>query len=289
MLSAYEYIISMQIQWAKNQGLVLIGSEGKRGRPAYTTDLEQNLFSPLTKDTRSGFSYGNGNEIVSSSEKPGKMQAVHSSSALAVNVFQYWEEIDQVSVITSACGLSQQGDDISGKIVFEEKYPITGINRIPPNIDVVIHTTEKSKYKRFAIESKFSEPYRAGGQKGLKSAYLDLVELWEDIPEIQKFACEISPDNTINKYLDTAQLIKHILGLNSFCNKPEFKLLYLWYDVLGKEGADHRVEIDAFSSIAKADNIHFLSLSYQELIIKLANQCRLEHPEYIQYLTERYL
>ncbi len=289
MLSSYEYIISKQILWAKNRGLKLVGSEGDRGRPAYTQNLELNLFLPLSESAHVGFYAGNGNEIGSSSDKPGKMQAVHSSSALGVNVFQYWEEIKQVPVIASACGFCRKSNISSEKIVFEEKFPIKGINRIPPNIDIVIHNSASSNFKCYAIESKFSEPYRSYEIKGLKSAYLDVEDLWSDIPELQEFALSINPDNKNNNYLDSAQLIKHILGLKTKFGKNKFKLLYLWYDVLGKEGADHRDEIEMFANIAKTDNIHFMSLTYQELIIKLANQCRLEHPEYIQYLTERYL
>ena len=114
-------------------------------------------------------------------------------------------------------------------------------------------------------------------------------ELWLDIPELHNLAISISPDNTINKYLDSAQLIKHILGLKTCCDKGGFKLLYLWYDVLGQEGATHRDEIDEFTKIALSDGIHFSAFSYQELIISLANDYRQEHLEYIKYLTERYL
>jgi len=52
---------------------------------------------------------------------------------------------------------------------------------------------------------------------------------------------------------------------------------------------DHRDEIDAFTEIALSDGIHFSSLSYQELIIEIAKEYRQEHPEYVKYLTERYL
>ena len=289
MLSAFEYIISKQIQWAKNRGLTLLGSENKRGRPAYTIELNMNLYAPLVESARLCFEQGNGNELVSSSESPAKMQAVHSSSALGVNVFQYWEGINQVPIIASACGFCKKGEVISEKIIFEDKYPIKGINRIPPHIDVVIHNSASSKFKRFAIECKFTEPYNSYTLDGLKSAYLNVDELWSDIPELHKLAKSISPDNTVYKYLDSAQLIKHILGLKTFCNKSEFKLLYLWYDVLGKEGGDHRDEIEEFTRIATSDGIHFSSLSYQELIIALAKEYRLEHSEYVKYLTERYL
>ncbi len=217
------------------------------------------------------------------------MQALHSSSAFCVNVFQYWQQIGQVPVIASACGYCRKGNKISKQIQFEEKFPIKGIGRIPPNIDVVIHNAEESVFKRFAIECKFSEPYRSSGLKGFKSAYLEQENLRQDIPELHKLAISINPMDAINRYLDAAQLIKYILGLKSIYAKSKYKLLYLWFDVLGKEGADHQEEIDVFTEIAKSDGIHFSSFSYQALILRLAKECRDEHNAYIQYLTERYL
>ena len=289
MISAKEYIIFKQVQWALNRGIELIGSKGKRGRKTYTPELDQNLFMPLIEETRASFGKGNGNEIVGEPESPAKMQAVHSSSAIGVNVFQYWESIHQVPEIASACGFCKQGDTISEKIVFEDKYPVKSVNRIPPNIDVVIHNADSSPFKRFAIECKFSEAYGSRHKKGIKPAYLDVEELWVDIPKLHKLAKKISPDNNRTNYLDSAQLIKHILGLKSAFSKAEFKLLYLWYDVLGKEGAEHRDEIEAFTEITNAEGVNFSALSYQELIVSLAEKYRLEYSEYVKYLTERYM
>ena len=87
MLSGYEYIISKQIQWAQNHNIPLIGSRGKRGRPTYTLDLNKNLFEPLLDGNCEQFLQGNGQEILGSQERPAKMQALHSSSALGVNIF----------------------------------------------------------------------------------------------------------------------------------------------------------------------------------------------------------
>ena len=86
-----------------------------------------------------------------------------------------------------------------------------------------------------------------------------------------------------------AQLIKHILGLKTGFDKAGFKLMYLWYDVPGKEGVVHRDEIERFSEIARSDSVSFHSLSYQELIIGLSTEFRQGHEKYIKYLTERYL
>jgi len=285
-MKAYEYITAKQTQWALNRGIPLIGSEGSRGRPAYTPELNQNLFEPLDLDVRKSFEQGDGNEI---SGNPAKMQAVHSSSALSVNVFQYWQRIEQVSVIASACGFCRKGNAVSQKIVFEDKYPIDDKFQFSPNIDVVFHNSDSSRFKRFAVECKFSESYSSQEHNGIKPAYIGLVPIWSGIPTLYDLAKSICPNDNRFIYLHSAQLIKHILGLKAKCDKNGFRLLYLWYDVLGKEGAIHRDEIEKFSEVAKADSIYFDAMSYQELILALSKEYRQGHTGYIKYLSERYL
>ena len=82
--------------------------------------------------------------------------------------------------------------------------------------------------------------------------------------------------------------MKHILGLKRQFGKSGFRLLYLWYDVLGEQGKLHQDEVLEFTEVAKNDDIKFHSITYQELIVKLAKKLRTEHPKYIRYLTERY-
>jgi len=288
-LRAYEYIISKQIQWALNCGIPLVGSKGRRGRPAYTSELNQNLFEPLEPTVRKSFLKGDGNEIIGSVDSPAKMQAVHSSSALSVNIFQYWQKIDQASIIAAACGFCRKGNNISRRIVFEDKYPIDNRFQFSPNIDVVFYNSEFSKFRRFAVECKFSESYGPLGHSGLKSKYISLDTLWEDIPNTFALAKSVCPNDNKFIYLHVAQLIKHILGLKAKFGKDGFRLLYIWYDVFGEEGAIHKNEIEAFSDVVRCDGVKFHSMSYQELIVRLSNEYRQEHDRYIKYLTERYL
>lgn len=284
-MGSYEYILLRQIQWAHNNGIELVGSKGKRGRPAYTENLDDNLFSFLTSETQKAFQNGDGGELLGN---PAKMQAVHSSSALIVNVFQYWDSINEVYRIAHACGFCRRTTKTSKSISFEVKYPIDERFQYSPNIDVIVKNAPKSKYKVYAIESKFSEAYGSHGHSGLKEKYLDL-DIWEEIPHTLQLAISISPNDNQFLYLHAAQLIKHILGLNRAFGKESFRLLYLWYDALGSEGAKHREEIYKFLETAKSDEIAIHELSYQELITRLANEYRASHKEYIEYITRRYL
>lgn len=284
-MKAYEYILSKQIEWAHNKGIDLTGSKGSRGRPTYTRSLEDNLFEPLTPDTKTSFQDGDGGEL---DGDPSKMQAVHSSSALGVNVFQYWDNIKAVEKIAHACGFCRRATRISKGISFEVKYSIDERFQYSPNVDVVINNEPGSQHKVFAVESKFTEAYTDRGHLGIKKKYLDL-DIWEEISHLYKLASSISPNDERFQHLHAAQLIKHTLGLKRAFGKTKFRLLYLWYDALGREGAKHREEIYEFLEVAKSDDIAIHELSYQELFARLADNYRVSHKKYVEYITSRYL
>ena len=117
--------------------------------------------------------------------------------------------------------------------------------------------------------------------------YIYDLSLWNDLPTLYDLAKKISPDNNSYKYLNAAQLIKHILGLNN--QKNGYSLLYLWYDVNVESGAKHRNEIAEFAEIAKKDNIKFSHITYQEVISRLTQEFYAGNEDYCNYLTDRYL
>ncbi len=285
-MNAFEYILSKQILWARNNKIKLVGSKGKRGRPAYTPRLENNLFEPLKPSVRRDFERGDGGELMGN---PSKMSALHSSSALGVNIFQYWLKTEQIPKIAAACGFCSKNNNSSQNLKFEQKYPISEKFQRSPNIDVVIGNAAESKFKVFAVECKFSEAYALYSHSGLASKYFKLDEIWNDIPNLCDFANSISPKDNKFNHLHPAQLVKHILGLKKRFGKGRFRLLYLWYDCLGHEGARHKDEIDEFTKITKRDSIRFHALSYQELIVRLSTEYRSGHESYIKYISERYL
>jgi hypothetical protein len=284
-MKAYEQISAKQIEWARNNGIDLIGSKGDRGRPAYTRILDDNLYKPLNPRTERSFREGDGSELTGT---PAKMQAVHSSSALSVNIFQFWDSFSKAHQIARSCGFCYRTTQVSQRISFEVKYPISDSFGFSPNIDVVIENTPAFKHKVYAIECKFTEAYGGRGHSGLKEKYLDL-DIWDGLPYLHKLSISISPKDCQFQYLHVAQLIKHILGLKRALGKPAFRLLYLWCDAMGIEGAQHREEIDEFLVTAKSDGIAIHALSYQELIVRLASEYRVSHKEYIEYITSRYL
>ncbi len=285
-MNAFYYILSTQVQWAYRNNITLIGSKGSRGRQAYTQKLNDNLFEPLLPDVQSDFIQGDGGELTGN---PCKMQAVHSSSALSANIFQYWKGVDQIPAIAAACRFCNRNNNTSQDISFEVKFSISNKFQYSPNIDVVIRNSSKSRFNVFAIECKFSEAYSSRKHHGIDPKYIELKNVWAGIPNLYKFAKTISPVDSKFNHLHPTQLIKHILGLKEKFGRNKFRLLYLWCDTIGLESANHHSEINEFIEITKADGIYFHAMSYQELIIKLSNNYQGIHRDYIDYITERYL
>jgi hypothetical protein len=283
-MSVYETVLVKQIAWARSQGIPLVSSKGERGRKCYTTTLEDNLFVPLSECTRISFEEGSGNEL------EGKMHALHSSSAIGVNVFEYWNQQGDPTTIAELCGLCRKESSTADRIVFEYKCQIDKRFPIPPNIDVVVHCKSNSRIQQYGIECKFTEAYQGRGHGGMPEKYFEKdIDLWSDIPHLKELAASISPNDKHFNYLHAAQLIKHSLGLKQNCGKGGFRLLYLWYDAFGESGHQHHKEVQEFADIAKADNIMFHSLTYQELIVRLTKTLGPQHQEYVQYLASRYL
>ena len=283
-----EYIIAKQIECAKNQNINLIGSQGDRGRKVYTATLEENLFQPLNQQTRKELLEGDGSELNRGTNRPAKIQALHSSSALGINIFDYWRNFSDISIIVSACGLTRSDNHITGKIKFEQKFPIDDRFQYAPNLDVVIYPNSPKTIKVYAIECKFAESYSSRAHGGLDEKYLENPEIWQKLPNIKLLAQKISPIDTEFVYLHAAQLIKHILGLSRELGHGTYRLLYLWYDALDESGYRHKQEIERFSEVVRNDGVKFHSITYQKLIINLARH-RADHEKYVRYLTQRYL
>lgn len=327
-MNGKDFILLKQQNWAKRKGFELVpGTIGSDGEKNYVSDLVQNLFEPLSEDSLVCYRQGDGNETKDGGKRRAKMKALHSSSAIVVNLFQYWQKKEYLYPLLRACKLpvtshvGKEYKNIGAKtdctvvetskrlsfngIKFEEKFEISPDKALfphTPNIDVVIY----GDYD-FAIESKFTEPYN-NKHDGLKAKYVEDTSLWQSLPNSYELAKEISPYNNKFRYLDAAQLLKHILGLKKKYGTPystmktlsgralkmvakpyEFYLVYLWYDVLGEEGFKHREEIEQFARIADADGIRFRHITYQEVIANLSKDFYEGNEAYCDYLTERYL
>jgi len=274
MTETYKLIIDQQRVLADQQGI-------RYDKHGYTLCLTDNLYRPLSPATVEEFKHGRGDELGDSTNR-GKMQALHSSSALAVNVFEYWRHRN-IAFIAEACGASSGISEMK----FEATYP-TPLGGIPPHLDIEFTGTHA---KSLVVESKFTEIYHRHTRRKIKRAYISTPLLWSGLPSCEtlaKLIYEEQNGHTSFEYLDAPQLLKHILGLNHEKRFKEkgFILLYLWYEIPSVEADRHLSEIASFKKATRQD-VDFQVLTYQELFNRIRTIPGIDQ-NYISYLGVRY-
>lgn len=273
MLVTWKLIQEEQQSWARQRGIQF--DDG-----GYVLSLDDNLFSPLSPETRKELDSGKGGEL-GSSDGRGKMQALHSSSALVVNVFQYWRSGD-IDAIARACGASYGMTEMR----FERTHS-TPLGGIPPHLDVEFHGTGDTR--PIAIESKFTELYHRRTKRGIRDRYITHRGLWAELPGCERLARHIweeQKSETRFPHLDAPQLLKHILGLTTEYGPGGFELLYLWYDFPSPEANRHRQEIREFKEYL-SDEVCFRDMTYQALFDVVRINLDADK-DYLSYLGERY-
>lgn len=202
---ASDEVRAQQRGWAAAGGQTLDAA-------GYCVTHDKNLFIPLQGSTLYDFTQGDGGEV-GRAGKRGKLQAVHSSSALACNIFDYWRSRDAGPLARAL----QLGSDIA-EIKFEQKFP-TGVSPRSPNLDVILRLTDGSIT---AVESKFLEPYGASAKKKtIQGKYFSGgARRWQaaGLAGAQRVAEGVQVGKVSFEYLDAPQLLKHLLGLG---NSPE--------------------------------------------------------------------
>jgi hypothetical protein len=266
----YESIIAEQQKWAEQRNI-------KYDKSGYVYSLKDNLYRPLFPETLNEFKKGKGDELSN------KMRALHSSSALVVNVFDYWRYLGKADVIAEACGVLSRLTNIR----FEQTYPIIHIRGTPPHLDIEFSLPGSNFVS--VVESKFTELYRRHIKRSIKEKYLS-TGLWSGLPNSEHLAQRIrmeSQSKTSFIYLDAPQLLKHILGLTwSKSGTQNFEIIYLWYEKHSLEADRHRFEIQQFNELIGAE-VHFRSMTYQELFQNIRRSV-LAEKEYIDYIGGRY-
>ena len=265
-------ILQRQLAWAAARG-VAVDAKG------YTASVEDNLFQPLSAATRADFTAGSGDELGSAAKK-GKMCALHSSSALACNVFDYWCTRD-LSAASRALDLG-----VTAKAMrFEAKFP-TGLDGAPPNLDLAFDAGGLT----VGVECKFTEPFGSSKpSQPFKTKYFPSDrKLWAEagLPACQQLAEGLQKGAPQFKHLNGAQLLKHLLGLSRL-GAGKFRLMYLWYAWAGPESEAHASEVAAFAA-AMDKGIAFRALTFQQFFDALSSGLKAEDASYAAYLRERY-
>ena len=273
-LNPLELIKARQREWVKRSGRSL-------DKDGYCDCVDANLYPSLSVAAGRDFHKGGGGEL-GKEGKVGKIQATHSSSALACNWFDYWRDRDLALLSAALC---VPNPFVTLRL---EAHVPTGMRGADANLDVLLTTADGSL---FGIESKFTEPYTHSTTKSvLKPQYFAQGRSrWS---EVGLAGCQVVAERLrIGQHdfrvLDVAQLLKHMLALGRTGNR--WTLCCLWYDVPSPVAEAHRTDLQTFSTQIGGDAAHFNAQTYQELFVRIESVVGAEHAEYMAYLRDRYL
>lgn len=268
-------MLADQRRWAIEQQITF----DERG---YLQSYHANLWRPLSAVAVRCYDRGSGSELRPGKARRAKMSALHSSSALVANVFDYWSERDAAPLLEAlGVGAAEEAP------CFEAQFP-TGLEGNPPNLDVAVRLRSG---ETLAIESKFCEwlAPKSSSKPPFKDKYFSpTADLWEraGLPHCQQLANDMQFKPERFRHLDAPQLLKHALGLATNL-KQQFALWYLWYDWPSRESEKHGREVEVFAARVGRE-LRFRALTYQELFRGLRQRCRGEHTAYAGYLQGRY-
>jgi hypothetical protein len=235
----------------------------------WAVDYRQNLLAPLHTDTVRDFEAAG--EITA--QGAGRIAAPHSSTALAINVFDVWRD-RPLGPLSDALSPGLQ------RIVGYEKEHSFGFRRgAQPDVEFVANAGT-----HVAVEVKLREPYGSVTNE-FADRYFDTPGLWDRLPALHELAVSIKRGDATFTTLHVAQLIKHALGL-AHSYGTDFVLGYLWHHVPSDTGDRHIQELVEFTAVASKD-IKFTSSTVSELLDRLDRE-RVDM-SWLDYMTTRYV
>jgi len=238
-----------QRSWATDRGLQVTRDQ--------LPTCAENLSQPLSASAHATFSKGKGSEL------NGKMRALHSSSALVVNVFDYWTDHSR-EPLRKAIGID--ATIIGLEFEFTPQWPLT---TIPPHLDVILWFDND---QIAAVESKFTE-WLLPKSTEFGKTYFTSSPRWTKcgLPKCQALVESIRDEREVFRHLDAVQLLKHSLGMSTQF-RDQWSLLYLYYDFEDTAATLHRAEIERFSHHV-GDEVRFRAITYQKLFEGLKMEC----------------
>tara|TARA_R100001143_G_C3361001_1_gene135709 strand:- start:19615 stop:20430 length:816 start_codon:yes stop_codon:yes gene_type:complete len=270
-MNGIDIIKTELIKWARNKNIEI-------DNDAYVKSMDDNFIVKLSDESLRDLKGGDGSEIKDDKTRT-KIFALHSSSALVCNFFEYWRFRDK-SALAKALKFNQG----IKSLVYEQKLSM-GMQGKMPNLDLFMILTDG---QAVAIESKFTEWMSKISKKEPFAESYKVGDRWNDVglPNCQKMVDKIDSKKEKFFYLNAPQLLKHALGLaNMHSNKSE--LIYLYYNIDTSVSEIHKTEIERFKNTLKGE-LNFKALTYQELFQTFEKFNSEIDSDYQNYLKSRY-
>lgn len=197
----------------------------------------------------------------------GKFLSDQSSSALAVNVFAWFQP--QPELLPLFPGLGDLGPATTVDVEFEARFPWSGGRH--PWLDAAVVTA----HHLVGIESKRFEPFRDTKQASFADTYLERRAMWPDTMAPWFAAVKMLTEKPRHfRFLDAAQLIKHGLGIERAAVRQALSpvLAYLFAEPVELAGKtidtsdirSHRAEVAEFAEMIGAGPVRFAAFSYRD-------------------------
>lgn len=277
-MNIFEKLKQQQRDWLKAHAGADFDDRG------YMTTLDANLRGGLSDAARREIDAADGQEL-GNSERPGKLAAPWSSSALVVNVFDFWRGRD-LRPLAAALGIERAFTSLQLEVRLA-----TGFSSRKANLDVLLEADVP-----LAIEAKFTEPFQGGPKGSIKKTisptYLHARNAgkWHGLDHLRSLALAISERAHTFRRLDVPQLLKHTVALRRL--RREFELLLLWYSP-GEdtdEAREMKCELAVLHKAMSADQVAFRALTYQALFqgLRVHAGSLPDAADYLSYLGGRY-
>lgn len=207
-----------------------------------------------------------------------RFHSSRSSCALAVNCFGPWRCAPETLTVGGLSGFTS--------LWFERKLPIAGVPRRPPNLDLVAEGPVV-----LAVESKLLEHLSPSKPATFADAYDGAVETlahptWRDAYR----RLRRSPDRFA--LFNSAQIVKHYLGLKSAYRDQPARLLYLFWEPTDAARLPplvaHRAEVGEFAGWVDDPEVGFTWSTYPELWSEWAHSDGAVHAGHLHQLRNRY-
>lgn len=248
----------------------------------YYYDLTDSVFD-LSRRQKDAFGKGLGQELyprcVRGKNRPPKMCAVSSSSALAVNMFgPFAETCHHADFWNSLFKLGRflVSDTQWGS--FEKKLKVAGVSGFTPNLDFCIEGDDRI----VGVESKYREVYAAHKKQVVQDQYFEKFRRWDEYPGLESTA------RSVGSYtcLGAAQLVKHALSLIS--TNKYFRLIYIYHPIeVERVHIKHEEELFRFKTECGLGR-HFMAMTYGEYWKRLLHFSENLPDGYVEFIKKRY-
>jgi hypothetical protein len=245
-----ERLLERQREWAAARELELEDGEHVRR-------LDDHLFRPLPARARQEWA-----RELASTGKPGELSSLLSSAALACNLFEALRGAPGFEALRLAADLASATDPAA------------------PRAEAWIDGTPPA-----AVFVRYREPYE-GADNRVDATELD-AGAWGPLAHCRSLAADLHVRTQRFASLPAAALLRAARALTSRTGPRGFRLVYVWHEVAGRPGREHRREVDRLR-MRIGGEVDFEARTLREWIGALAARPGAD-PSHAAWLEERYL